>query len=146
MKSEEFALTENIRKNEKKWAVTLCCEEEEKLEIKVANIVEYLAKIYGKNRSLVISYIDATGLYGDALTRRGNEEGSFNLSFSEMLRFLTEEGQVIELEATLIKNEIELFKIIVRDGVSIDVLGSGELLPLSILGKYLAVEPTLFLW
>ena len=37
------AITYNIGQ---KWAVTLCCEAEEKLELRVATIIEYLDKNY----------------------------------------------------------------------------------------------------
>jgi len=43
MKSEKSAITYNIGQ---KWAVTLCCEAEEKLEFRVEKIVEYLDNNY----------------------------------------------------------------------------------------------------
>ena len=71
---------------------------------------------------------------GDRLTRPGNN--------SEMFW----EGQAIELGATLVKDERECYKIIIRDGLSIDVLGSGELLPTTVLGKYIPMDRELFMW
>jgi len=62
------------------------------------------------------------------------------------LEVMTEEGQVIELDASLVKDDEELFKILIRDGVSIDLLGSGEMMPLTVLGKYVYVDKELFLW
>ncbi|MEZ2235621.1 hypothetical protein [Microcoleus sp.] len=44
------------------------------------------------------------------------------LSSSDLLSVLKEEDQVIELDATLLKDGDELFKIMMRDGVSVDVL------------------------
>jgi hypothetical protein len=41
MKAEKSAITYNIGH---KWAVTLCCEAEEKLELRVVKIIEYLDK------------------------------------------------------------------------------------------------------
>ncbi len=43
MKSQTSTLIQNARQ---KWAITLCCEEQEKIESRVAKIVEYLAENY----------------------------------------------------------------------------------------------------
>ena len=64
----------------------------------------------------------------------------------ENLGLFQEEGQVIELDATLIQSQQSLFKIIVRDGISIDVLGTEKILPKEILGNYCLVDSNLFLW
>jgi hypothetical protein len=142
MKSEKSAITYNIGQ---KWAVTLCCEAEEKLELRVAKILEYLDKNY-LLKQWAISDIDATGNYGNSLTARCNNEGIFQVSAADLLEVIREEGQVIELDASLIKDGEELFKILIRDGVSIDVLGSGEMMPLAVLGKYVYVNKELFMW
>ena len=142
MKSEKSAITYNIGQ---KWAVTLCCEAEEKLELRVAKILEYLDKNYLLNQ-WEISDIEATGSYGNCLTARCNNQGIFQVSTSDLLEVMREEGQVIELDASLLKDDEELFKILIRDGVSIDVLGSGEMMPLTVLGKYVYVDKELFMW
>lgn len=49
------AITYNIGQ---KWAVTLCCEAEEKLELRVAKILEYLDKTY-----LFLNYWTLFGVY-----------------------------------------------------------------------------------
>lgn len=141
MKSEKSAITYNIGQ---KWAVTLCCEAEEKLELRVAKIVEYLDKTY-LLKQWAISDIEATGSYGNCLTARCNNLEIFQVSTCDLLEVMREEGQVIELDASLIKDGEELFKILIRDGVSIDVLGSGEMMPLTILGKYVYVDKELFM-
>lgn len=142
MKSEKSAITYNIGQ---KWAVTLCCEAEEKLELRVAKILEYLDKNYLLNQ-WEISDIEATGSYGNCLTARCNNEEILQVSTSDLLEVMREEGQVIELDASLIKDDEELFKLLIRDGVSIDVLGSGEMMPLTVLGKYVYVDKELFMW
>jgi hypothetical protein len=142
MKSEKSAITYNIGQ---KWAVTLCCEAEEKLELRVAKILEYLDKNY-LLKQWVISDIEATGSYGNCLTVRCNNREIFQVSTSDLLEVMREEGQVIELDASLIKDDKELFKILIRDGVSIDLLGSGEMMPLTVLGKYVYVDKELFMW
>ncbi|MEG4114309.1 MULTISPECIES: hypothetical protein [unclassified Microcoleus] len=141
MKSEKSAITYNIGQ---KWAVTLCPEAEETLELKVAKIIEYLDKNY-LLKQWVISDIEATGSYGNCLTARCNQE-IFQVSTSDLLEVMGEEGQVIELDASLIKDDEELFKILIRDGVSIDLLGRGEMIPLTVLGKYVYVDKELFMW
>ena len=142
MKSEKSAITYNIGQ---KWAVTLCCEEEEKLELRVAKILEYLDKNYVL-KQWEISDIEATGSYGNCLTARCNDREIFQVSTADLLEVMTEEGQVIELDASLVKDDEELFKILIRDGVSIDLLGSGEMMPLTVLGKYVYVDKELFMW
>ena len=136
------AITYNIGQ---KWAVTLCCEAEEKLELRVATIIEYLDKNY-LLKQWTISDIDATGSYGNCLTARCNNEGIFQVSAADLLEVMGEEGQVIELDASSIADDEELFKILIRDGFSIDVLGSGEMMPLTVLGKYVYVDKELFMW
>lgn len=143
MKSQTFTPIQNVSQ---KWAVTLCCEEQETLESRVAKIVEYLAENWGLSNEWVISDIDATGRCGDRLTKKGNNQEVFSLSTSDLLGVLNEEGQVIELDASLIKSGDEVFKIMIRDGISVDVLGSGEVLPLTVIGKYVAVDNSYFLW
>ncbi len=143
MKSQTFTLIQNVSQ---KWAVTLCCEEQETLESRVAKIVEYLGENWDLSNEWVISDIDATGRCGDRLTKKGNNQEVFSLSTSDLLGVLNEEGQVIELDASLIKSGDEVFKIMIRDGISVDVLGSGEVLPLTVIGKYVAVDNSWFLW
>ncbi|VXD16772.1 hypothetical protein PL8927_550095 [Planktothrix serta PCC 8927] len=141
-KSEKSAITYNIGQ---RWAVTLCPEAEEKLELKVAKIIEYLDKNY-LLKQWVISDIEATGSYGNCLTSRCNNQEIFQVFTSDLLEVMGEEGQVIELDASLIKDDEEWFKILIRDGVSIDLLGRGEMIPLTVLGKYVYVDKELFMW
>lgn len=143
MKSQTSTQSQNLSQ---KWAVTLCCEEQEKLESRVAKIVEYLAKNNDLSNEWVISNIDATGRCGDRLTKKGNNQEVFSLSTWNLLGVLNEEGQVIELDASLIKSGNEVFKIMIRDGISVDVLGRGEMLPLTVIGKYVVVDNSCFLW
>ncbi len=143
MKYQTSTPSQNVSQ---KWAVTLCCEEQEKLESRVAKIVEYLAENRDLSTEWLISDIDATGKCGDRLTKKGNNQEVFSLSTWDLLGVLHEEGQVIELDASLIKSGDEVFKIIIRDGISIDVLGRGEVLPLTVIGKYVVVDNSCFLW
>jgi len=142
MKSEKSAISYNIGQ---KWAVTLCCEAEKKMELRVAKIVGYLDKNY-LLKQWAISDIEATGSYGNCLTTRCNNQEIFQVSTSDLLEVMREEGQVIELNASLIKDDEEVFKILSRDGVSIDLLGSGEMMPLTVLGKYVYIDKELFMW
>ena len=131
--------------NPNQWAATLRYTEKEKLEDRVAVVVEYLAKHYPFSQ-WVISDIDATGRHGGSLTRRLNNEGSLCLSSAKLLDILREDGQVIDLDAALVKDDREFFRILVRDGVSVDTLGTGNPLPSSALGNYDEVKADLFLW
>lgn len=128
-----------------KWALTLRCDDHERLEDRVALIVEYLGNLYEPNQWL-ISDLDATGKKGGQLTLRLNDEEILWLSNNHLVDILMEEGQIIELDATLVKNDSKLFRILIQDGVSIDILGTGQLLPLSVLGNYGLVDTELFMW
>jgi hypothetical protein len=143
MKLETLILTQAIQP---KWAVTLSSEPEEKLESRVVKILDYLLKTNQLfPNQWVINLIDATGQYGDKLTQEQNHKDIIPLSTSDLLQLLAEEGQVIEIEATLMNNEEELLKIIIQDGASIDVLGSGAIFPISVLGNYQTVDRAMFL-
>jgi hypothetical protein len=92
-----------------------------------------------------ISDLDATGNLGDQLTNEINHKTFIHLFSREFLNLLHQEGQIIELEATLMEKEQELFKIIIRDGISVDILGSGKMIPRHILGDFISLDPELFL-
>lgn len=128
-----------------KWAVTLRRSAEERLEDRLVPIVKHLPE-RARSGLWLISDLDATGPRGGSLSRRLNEEGSFHLSPKELLEILQEDGQILELNATLQSGNRPLFRLIVRDGASIDVLGSGSFLLPAVLGQYDAMDPELFLW
>ena len=127
------------------WAITLSQTSEERLEERVASIADYLAKTY-KDSQWQILDLDATGKCGGRLTLQLNKEDKLYLPSSDFLAVLAEDGQVIDLEAAILVNKQPLFKIIIQDGSSVDVLGKGRLLPSDVLGAYRASDPKLFLW
>jgi hypothetical protein len=127
------------------WAITLNQTAEERLEERVASIADYLAQTYRGEQWQVLD-LDATGKCGGKLTLELNEAEKLYLPSCDLLTVLTEEGQVIELEAAILVNQQPLFKIIIQDGVSADVLGRGKLLPSQVLGEYKTSDPQLFLW
>ena len=127
------------------WAITLSQNSEERIEERVASITDYLAKEY-ESSQWQISDLDATGKRGGRLTLQLNEEDKLCLSSSDLLIILTEDGQVIDLEVAIIVDKKPLFKIIIQDGSSVDILGKGTLLPSNVTGVYKTSEPKLFLW
>ena len=127
------------------WAITLSQTSEERLEERVSSIVDYLAKTY-KDSQWQILDLDATGKYGGRLTLQLNKEDRLCLTLSDFLDMLAEDGQVIDLDAAVLVNKQTLFKIIIQDGSSVDILGKGVLLPSDVLGAYSASDPKLFLW
>jgi hypothetical protein len=127
------------------WAITLSQTSEERIEERVTSITDYLAKTYADGQWQV-SDLDATGKRGGKLTLQLNDKEYLNLPPSEFLAVLKEEGQVIDLEAAMMINRQPLFKIIIQDGSSVDLLGKGDLLPSGVLGAYETSDPKLFLW
>lgn len=146
MKLENKLIQRIYTENANKWAVTLCCHPSENIESRVSKIVEYLAKQLDSSHFWTIADIDATGEVGDRLVKQGNNLVNLPLTVSEMLALLGEDGQAIELDATLVENHQELFKVLIRDGCSIDFLGTGDLLPKTVMGDYVMCDRTLFLW
>jgi hypothetical protein len=127
------------------WAITLSQTSKERLEDRVALIADYLAKTY-KDSQWQILELDATGKWGGRLTLQLNDEEKLYLPSSDFLAVLTEDGQVIDLEAAILVNGQPLFKIIIQDGSLVDVLGKGNLLPSDVLGLHKTSDPKLFLW
>jgi len=136
---------EVIMKSEK-WAVTLTLEPQERLESRLVRIVEYLANdARHVSRLWEFSDFDATGLLGDRWTAELNEK-EYVFVRAEQFLALLKEGQIIELQARLIASPKKSVEIIVRDGFSVDVLGSDIIIPNEILGNFTSVDPELFLW
>ncbi len=131
--------------NQTTWVVTLNYNKQERLEDRVANIVNYMAQQY-PNAQWHIFNIDATRIEGDRLTHYGNIHSTFTIFSQDLLTLLQEEGQVIELDVSLIDCQQELLKISIRDGISVDVLGVEKCLPKSVLGDYFVNDASLFLW
>jgi hypothetical protein len=129
-----------------KWAVTLTLEPQERLEIRLARIVEYLAHHYPRVLTFwEFSDLDATGLLGDRWTAKLNEKEYVYVRAEQFLTLLRE-GQIIELDARLIASPKKSVEIIVRDGFSVDILGSAIMIPDQVLGDFISVDPELFLW
>ena len=129
-----------------KWAVTLTLEPQERLESRLVRIVEYLAHDYRHVSGLwVFSDLDATGCLGDRWTAELNEKERILVTCEKFL-VLLKEGQIIELEARLIDRPKKSVEIIVRDGFSVDILGSAIIIPNEILGNFTSVDPELFFW
>ena len=129
-----------------KWAVTLTLEPQERLENRLVRIVEYLAHDYPRVfRLWEFSDLDATGLLGDRWTAELNEEEHVFVRKEQFLALL-KEGQIIELEAKLMESPKKSLEIIVRDGLSVDVLGLEITIPDQVLGNFTSVDPELFFW
>ena len=129
--------------NLQKSAFTLVIQPEEKIENRVYIIVNYLAKNYLESQWL-ITEIDATGLLGNRLTSILNKQENITISSSDFLQLLQEEGQILDLEATLVKNSQEIITVFIRDGYSVDILGVTELLLVNVLNNCIQVDANLF--
>ena len=129
--------------NLQKSAFTLVIQPEEKIDNRVYIIVNYLAKTYLESQWL-ITEIDATGLLGNRLTSILNNQENTTISSSDFLQLLQEEGQILDLEATLVKSSQEIITVFIRDGYSVDILGVTELLPVNVLNNCIQVDANLF--
>ncbi|TAE54052.1 MAG: hypothetical protein EAZ76_14035 [Nostocales cyanobacterium] len=129
--------------NLQKSAFILVIQPEEKIENRVYIIVDHLAKTYPELQWL-ITEIDATGLLGNNLTSILNNQENITISASDFLQLLQEEGQIIDLEATLFQDSQEIITIFIRDGYSVDILGVTELLPVNLFHDYIEVDANLF--
>lgn len=131
---------------EKIWAVTLKIAGQERLEERVLRVVQHLAATMQDHAGWYVEDIDATGSVGSEATHRLNAAQNIRLTTSQLSEILGEDGQVIELDAALQREGREVLRIIVRDGASADVLGTGELPGTVVLGEHIEVDPELFLW
>lgn len=127
------------------WAITLSQASKERLEDRVALIANYLSRTHQDSQWQILE-LDATGTQGNRLTLQLNDEEKLYLPSLDFLAVLTEDGQVIDLEATMLVHDQPIFKVIIQDGSSVDLLGKGNLLPSDVLGSYKTSDPKLFLW
>lgn len=79
-----------------------------------------------------VSGLDATGILGNKLTQELNKVEWLAIPLSEVINIFEEGGQVFEmqLKITTVRGSYE---IIIRDGNSVDIAGSGEELPSTLL-------------
>lgn len=131
-------------KHERWWAVTLILDDRERLEERVLAIIERTASETDE-RCWVLEELDATGRLGNELTRQLNETSPIGLATAVLLELLREDGQIIELDAALKKMGCDSLRVIVRDGLSVDILGTGEPLGVNVLGSHKKTDPGLFL-
>jgi hypothetical protein len=115
-----------------KWVKNLLISENETIEQRIRTILEYIFTTYASDGGLVMD-IDATGKFGDRLTRRINNKEEIRLSKDEILSLVNEDGQIIELN--LLIDSPPKFQILVIDGNDIDIIGDEEL-PVEVLGKH----------
>ena len=136
------------------WAVTLLLNPQERLEDRLGTIIRYVLNVFldHLDKQWLISDLDATGKLGHYWTQKLNQIPALNLASPEFLALLDEDGQILELEATLIHpndHHQALFTIFVRDGDTVDVVSfvsreSMSSIPHQILGDYREIDPQLF--
>jgi hypothetical protein len=124
------------------WSVSLIVAEEESIEERLGPIVSYVIKA-NQIDNFVIHDIDATGPIGSQLTKEMNlQNGPLSINENDLSTLFTEDGQVFELNLFLISS-FE-FRIIIRDGGIIDILGNGDKLPLTVTGDFIDLDIDLF--
>jgi hypothetical protein len=116
-----------------KWVESLILDNALSVEYRVKMILEYIFSTGGHFRC-VIKNIDATGLTGNKFTKILNlENHTIFITELELMRMFSEDGQIFELD--LLIDGSRNFRIIVRDGNSVDILGDTEKPSENILGK-----------
>lgn len=93
-----------------------------------------------------LTEIDATGPLGQRCTRELNSKLTVNLDAHEMEILTKERGQVLELKADSHVADGTKVRILIRDGMSLDVLGFGALPSREHVGDYTTHDPRMFLW
>jgi hypothetical protein len=125
-----------------KWAISLSISAEKSVEERVKSILLYMHKAL-RNADYMVSEIDATGKFGDQLTKRLNKyKRGARLTWDEIFTLFNEDGQVFEME--LLVQETACYRIVITDGMHVDVLGDGERLPESITVPYEEMDVNLF--
>ncbi|XYH97338.1 hypothetical protein ACMHYB_57870 [Sorangium sp. So ce1128] len=126
------------------WAATLTLSHQERLENRILAIAQHMTATTTEG-TWSVDDIDATGALGSRFTAQVNETIPAKLTTSEFLSLLREDGQIIELDTRFEREGLLLLRVIVRDGTSVDIIGTGTPLSADILGSHTAMDPGLFL-
>jgi hypothetical protein len=124
-----------------KWAISLDIENNLDIQKRLQVLFRHIFN-NAKDIHCSIEDLDATGPLGHELTMKLNETEVVGISPEMAVELVNEEGQVFELDM-LLKSE-DSYRIIVRDGSSIDVLGNGVLLPLTATGYFKPIDISYF--
>ena len=119
-----------------KWAINLILENET-IEGRLLTIVEYVVKNH-RTVKCQIDDLDATGRFGNQLTKELNQQQTALLDCQEFIEILKEDGQIFELRMTLKSVECT-YLMIVRRGDYVDIVGD-ELLPPSVVGRHTELD------
>jgi hypothetical protein len=123
-----------------KWAKVLKIDPSDSIEKRLRDI---LWKFYSQSGDIkcIIYDIDATGKNGNELTKRINSGEEIESKLSVLVNVLEEDGQVFELELSVLAEGI--FKVLITDGQHIDVLGENKSI-IPFLGDYDELEADSF--
>jgi hypothetical protein len=119
------------------WVINLIIYENEILEKRLERITTYIFE-QEEGSDCYLADINATGPIGNQLTHRWNQEHGFKIDRNALMNAITEDGQIIELN--ILVNRVRKFKIIVRDGFYVDIIGEGELIPQDITGNFQRID------
>ena len=128
--------------------------QDERLEDRLSTIIDGMVAALGDDGVWVIDgLLEATGPLGSRMatqldTQRFDPDDGrpLRLTMAELRAILREDGQVIELDAIWEQFGREVLRVIVRDGLSVDVLQAGKVLDDAMLGQCIEMDPELFLW
>lgn len=101
------------------WALTLDLARGEPLELRVAAIVQELSQLIPSGRWLVED-LEATGPTGSAISD-GFPGEQFEVTAAALLLVASEDGQIFELQATLLDESGPVLVLAVRDGTYVDM-------------------------
>ncbi|WP_017327646.1 hypothetical protein [Synechococcus sp. PCC 7336] len=147
--------------NSQPWAVTLIDRGEGNLEERLEKIIEHIGSLHqidsaGRLSTSIasghklpfwkIEDLDSTTENTSDIISKLDECGSVEIATQQFVEILKKDGQIVELSAKLCDRDKDIYWIIVRDGISVDILGYGEVFSNDVLGEYRAVSPVLFNW
>jgi len=124
------------------WAVTLILNKDEEVESRLKRIVEFILSTESF-QELQLTEIDATGPVGNKFTKVLNQQEKLGVSAEELLELLSEDGQVLELDGVLKTNK-QMYRIIIRRGSDIDVIGDGKRLNSQIIGRNKSIDASMY--
>lgn len=97
-------------------------------------------------RDWELADLDATGPIGGHLTERLNAQQPMRLNADEMEDLAQDRGQIFELRADSHLEDGARIRLLIRDGMSFDILGFGDPPGEEFIGSYAVQEPTYFRW
>lgn len=73
----------------------------------------------------IITWLDASGEAWDDIVEQTDEDEEAEIPMREFIERLKADGEIMDLEANLLKDEEQILQVAIVDGNSVDIIGAG---------------------